>query len=207
MVPQAWTLSLELAFYAIAPFVVHRKIRVIIALAVFSLIVRSMINFVDIDYNLWVRRFFPSEMCLFLLGVLSYRISKLWPVIAKKRSIAAGYGVQGALAALIVCHFLLFGGSTLGRAVLVLTVGAALPFLTQQFGRNSLDKFLGDLSYPTYLCHLAVIAAIKEFSPALFPVYWVVLASVLCAAAIFWLIERPIDRWRQARVAAANSGG
>lgn len=199
LLPQAWTLSLELAFYAIAPFIVKRRIGLILGLALLSLGVRSMVNFVDVDYNLWVRRFFPSELCLFLVGVLAYRVGETWDGVKIGKNRAVGFGLLGGLTLLICFHHTLFGASSLGRGVIILLIGASLPVLMQAFGRSPIDRFLGNLSYPVYLCHLIVIAGMSRFAPGWTAVYWIVAVTLVFGAAIYLAIDRPIDRWRQSR--------
>ena len=72
IVPQAWTLGIELMFYLIAPLLVKRKAQYIILLIFFSLGIR-LYTYVVLKYSFdpWTYRFFPSELALFLLGTLS----------------------------------------------------------------------------------------------------------------------------------------
>ena len=69
LVPQAWTLSIEIMFYILVPFVV-RKIRVIALLFSLSLFIRFLaISFGFGLHDPWTYRFFPFELALFFLGL------------------------------------------------------------------------------------------------------------------------------------------
>ena len=75
LIPQAWTIGLELIFYLIAPFLVRRKIRIILILISISVLIRCYIYFIlDMQHDPWTYRFFPSELALFLIGTISYHI-------------------------------------------------------------------------------------------------------------------------------------
>lgn len=74
IVVPAWTLSLELAFYLLAPFILRRHILLIAGIAFASYIFRFEAyshgyRSIALDY-----RFFPFELSLFLYGALSYRL-------------------------------------------------------------------------------------------------------------------------------------
>jgi peptidoglycan/LPS O-acetylase OafA/YrhL len=73
IVVPAWSLSIELAFYAIAPFILRRNVVVIAVVALAS-------NWLRFFRSVWSGyysaatdcRFFPFELSLFLFGSLSY---------------------------------------------------------------------------------------------------------------------------------------
>ena len=73
IIPQSWTLSLELFFYLIAPFVL-KNIRLIILIIILSLSLRFFLASKGFSNDPWSYRFFPNEISLFLLGSLSHQI-------------------------------------------------------------------------------------------------------------------------------------
>ena len=66
IIPQAWTVGLELLFYLVAPFIVRRKLKVIFVLIVLSLLIRFVLVSKGFDYDPWSYRFFPNELVFFL---------------------------------------------------------------------------------------------------------------------------------------------
>jgi peptidoglycan/LPS O-acetylase OafA/YrhL len=205
LVPQAWTLSLELAFYALAPLIVKRRLWVIAAVAGISLAVRAMWEIAGVDYNIWVRRMFLSEACLFLLGVAAYRCAKPITAWAGANARKIGFAALAGLAALIGFHSTLFGTTSLGRAVLFFSLAFALPFIHNALGRNAIDRKIGDLSYPVYIVHILIIAVIRWVAPEFAKPAITVIASLVAALGLYLLIDRPVDRLRQ-KLAATRQG-
>jgi peptidoglycan/LPS O-acetylase OafA/YrhL len=72
--PQAWTLSVELTFYLIAPFVIRRGLGTLMLLIAASLAVRAAVWLAALPLDPWCQRFTPAELCFFLLGVVCYHI-------------------------------------------------------------------------------------------------------------------------------------
>ncbi|REC40323.1 acyltransferase family protein [Chryseobacterium sp. 5_R23647] len=76
-IPQAWTIGVELLFYVIAPFLVRRKIYVIFSLIFCSILLRCFLYYgLDLKFDPWTARFFPTELVFFLLGTLAYHVYK-----------------------------------------------------------------------------------------------------------------------------------
>jgi peptidoglycan/LPS O-acetylase OafA/YrhL len=97
--------------------------------------------------------------------------------------------------------------AAVGFAVLVLA--AASPGAFARLLRWRPLTLLGDMSYSLYLVHLPVLITLWRFVPAtrhpyLFSV-GVVVFSCLAAAALYWGVELPAERWRHRRKAAARA--
>ncbi|WZB68981.1 acyltransferase family protein [Achromobacter xylosoxidans] len=74
LVPQAWTLGVEITFSLVAPFVL-RSPRRLLALLAASLALRAVLIATGIGLSdPWTYRFFPAELALFLAGALSHQI-------------------------------------------------------------------------------------------------------------------------------------
>ena len=204
LVPQAWTLSLELAFYSVAPFLVKRHVGVIAAVAVASLVIRMCWEVAGVDYNLWVRRMFASELCLFLLGVLAFRLTPSFVAFTgARRARTIGFASLAALVALVCVHSTLFGVTAMGRAILFFSLAISLPFIHHALGRNSIDRRVGDLSYPVYIVHILVIASIRQWAPDHAGVAVMIAATLIAAIILYLLIDRPVDALRQRLVAVS----
>jgi peptidoglycan/LPS O-acetylase OafA/YrhL len=163
LAPQAWTLGVELSFYALAPFIV-RRVRIVVVLFALSWLARGtgMINGLSADP--WTYRFFPFELGLFLLGVLSYHayshFSLLKIVCSKKNAQTAFYFVT----ILGTVTFAWIPVSGLSRVLLsgafLLWMFAAMPFLFHFQQTHRFDSWVGDLSFPIYIGHYLTVSAL-----------------------------------------------
>jgi peptidoglycan/LPS O-acetylase OafA/YrhL len=64
------------------------------------------------------------------------------------------------------------------------------------------------MSYPLYLAHWPVWLFIRDFMPVpwpRFPGLVPALASIVAAACLVIYVERPIERWRQARITSGRN--
>ena len=102
LVPQAWSLSVELTFYLCAPFILKNRNLLYTCLAL-SLIARgaAMVSGFGLA-DPWSYRFFPFELSLFLFGALAHqillpRVERLCDAVPRLETIAVA-----ALLAMIV---------------------------------------------------------------------------------------------------------
>ncbi len=66
------------------------------------------------------------------------------------------------------------------------------------------DKYIGELSYPLYICHFL-------FGWLLLPttfqaVYLALFLSLVMSAALYHFVEKPVDVWRQSRLKTRKLG-
>ena len=202
----AWTLSIELMFYIVAPFILRRHVLLIATLAYAS----YRLRFDGYHFGFYSEatnyRFFPFELSLFLYGAVCFRLGKFLLPANPKWS--------GAIAA-TACVFVLapltfFQGY---QYELYAVIGILLPALFDFSRRTNWDRSLGDLSYPLYLVHwpigIVAVAIVRSLQPGMigtvapYPILIVVIA-----VGVSVLIDRyvilPIDAWRQARVHARS---
>jgi peptidoglycan/LPS O-acetylase OafA/YrhL len=206
MVGQAWSLGSELLFYLMAPFIV-RSVKRIIACICIGLAIRWGVIFGLHGFNstIWGYNFFPATCCLFCLGSLCYH---LYPRLRHYRFAAAAGGV-------ITAGFAVFALVSTLRWHSILQVGPAgldtgplwsayilyavsLPLLFCCWRQNKIDRWVGELSYPLYLVHGAVIGLVFAHIHAgqMVKSALVVVISIGVAALVFMCIDRPVDAWR-----------
>jgi peptidoglycan/LPS O-acetylase OafA/YrhL len=160
LVPQAWTLGVELSFYAIAPFILRYN-RLIIILFFFSCAIRIFTVQIGLGlHDPWTYRFFPSELSIFLLGSLSNIY--LLPIIRTETTAqhkGLVFTAGGTLTFITVCAlYNLMPFEEHWRHYLVLVLGATilpLAFSLQKYWK--VDSFIGELSYPIYICHFLIL--------------------------------------------------
>ena len=203
LVPQAWTLGLELTFYAIAPFVLPRR-RVLLSLLAGSLALRIalIVNGIGLQ-DPWTYRFFPTELALFLLGAVAHQWLVPWyrRMSDRVNMIAPTAATCGFLAITLAYQWL--PGSSAFRTLLLFGLFfACLPMVFRFQESKSWDRAVGEISYPLYICHLLVIAGVSRALPQLGIggrlAYVVVGAGGAIALAILLntLIAQPVERYR-----------
>ncbi len=203
LIPQAWSLSMELYFYMLAPFILRRGMYCVGGIFVLSLVLRLFIVSKGPEYDLFLRRFFPAELCLFLIGYFSYFL--FTRIKEYKRKYSLGLICWITLLAVLVFHNEI--NEKLSLALLAFTMFLSMPFIFNLAKDSRLDRFLGNISYPIYIVHFLIIAIFEEYFEeqyfeeeyALFMLLLVFSASIV----IYYGVEAPIDRWRQRRVRAA----
>lgn len=205
-VPQAWSLSLELYFYLLAPFLARRSLAVLVTLVLLSVLARVlMFALFGWHRDPWSYRFFPGELVFFLLGGLACRAHASWQSRMTPR--AARLASAVLLATTLLWPLLPLGRDSLaGRLPYLLLLAATLPWLFELSRDDPRDRALGELSYPLYLCHLLLIAAfdaLLQSVPSL-RAGGVVLASLALAWMLARFVEWPLERFRGRRLAQAG---
>ncbi|WP_088142561.1 acyltransferase family protein [Achromobacter xylosoxidans] len=202
LVPQAWTLGVEMSFYLVAPFVLHSPRRLLALLAA-SLALRGVLIATGIGLSdPWTYRFFPTELALFLLGSLSHQVLlpryKAWTQRIKRLP-EIGTAV---LAVYCVLHFSIAINHNVRDGLAVLLFAALLPLAFLFQSRHRLDKAIGELSYPIYICHSLVIMFFKWLleeahldQPLLFSAL-VITSTIAFSALLNSVIADPIERLR-----------
>lgn len=165
LVPQAWTLGVELTFYLIAPFVLHHRWR-IYCLLVCSLGIRGGLIYLGIGWDdPWTYRFFPAELALFLIGALAHQI--LLPMYnrlpERQLKLYAQYATI-VLVFIVVIFFKIPIPELYRTLVLFVMFVIALPLLFIFSNYYDLDRAIGDLSYPVYICHILVLMVVMAGS-------------------------------------------
>jgi peptidoglycan/LPS O-acetylase OafA/YrhL len=196
----AWTLELELTFYLLAPFLLNRRLGVIIAIIAASFAARFVWYAMGHDVDPWNYRFFPFEIGLFLLGSVAYRISRTMAWQPDRR-------ISLAMLAIVIVSILFYDKlGFAGQSFLFLFIFAAfVPYVFELTRSWKFDGFLADMSFPLYLVHWPVWLFIRDRVPVPWPDYPGIVpavASVVSAALLVVLVERPVERWRASRVAA-----
>ena len=180
----AWSLGIEMIFYLMAPFILRSKRLVFLALIV-SFILNRMFT---------TAKFFQI-FYLFFLGAISYLI------YLKIRKIGISVLLQNKF---VVCSLLFFAAGFIFFLVPVLPhfeglidkiyylqIMLIIPFVFPVISKSIFDKFLGDLSYPLYICHMFIIEAFPRLSFEL-----LTLAVLVLSFTIFILIDKPIQEYK-----------
>jgi peptidoglycan/LPS O-acetylase OafA/YrhL len=159
LLPQAWTLGIEITFYLLAPFILFRK-RIIIALLVSSLLLRIYLISIGLGTkDPWTYRFFPTELALFLLGALAHQV--LLPIYQKNFStiqIEKYSKISTYFLVILTLVFSFIPIKEIQKSFVLFSIFLFLMPLSFIFQSNrKWDKWIGDLSYPLYISHMLVL--------------------------------------------------
>lgn len=195
LVPQSWSLSIELGFYLLAPWLVARRSAVLAALVAITLAARWWLASLGLTFDPWTYRFFPIEIGSFVSGILIYRTMRHRQASRLTQTVA--------LAGLIVLTLTLSAlpGGWITRLAFYGYCAWALPLVFQLTRTNRVDRYLGELSYPVYLTHLLVIsvALYSGWSGTRLAGLIVVMVA-LSAIVLHEVIQKPVERVRARRV-------
>lgn len=214
LVPQAWSLSVELYFYMLAPFLVTRGVRVLVGAALASFALRVGLWWsAGLNDDPWSYRFFPSELMFFMLGAIACH------AYGERTAQGEGgrsawkkhpWGLHAALAVMVVAAVWVgrldrpFGPGHLIAPLVTACAFLALPWLFAATRTRRLDRLLGELSYPVYICHVLVIWIVGSggFAVGRGRFFLVIALVLLVAATLYRWVDEPIDRLRHARLQA-----
>jgi len=209
LVPIAWTLGVELIFYTIAPFIVRRATSFILAIIAASFFIRFFTYLYFSPQEPWVGHFFPSELALFLLGTISY---KMYRWLQNNEFSKKGQYIIAVVfyAVLLFYQFLPLKkvlASHLINWLFYLLTCLSLPVVFQLSKSSRFDSRIGELSYPIYISHLLVILTIRpfitRFALQAYAGELSILFTIIFAYILMKAISDPIEKIRQARVRAA----
>jgi peptidoglycan/LPS O-acetylase OafA/YrhL len=194
-VPQAWSISFELVFYLLAPWLNRRSTRFLVSLTLCSLALKILFR-IYLGGGVgtkWDQQFLPPQFGFFTLGMLAFRLKGF--LVPR---------VQAALKSYFLLFFgLLFVYKTLpplvAEPLFLLLTFIGLPALFAQTQASKIDGWIGDLSYPMYLTHIMVrwlmlgtsAQAFSSVAPGK-----LLVATILFSILFVFCLEKPLDRWR-----------
>ncbi len=203
LIPQAWTLSLELMFYALAPFFMRMKTTYLAGILIASFSLRLILVSHGFDSDSWAYYFFPTELAFFLLGMFSYKIYAR----ISTRSIPTNFSVATFIFVIALTIFItVIRYIPIVKAVgYFLIVAAGIPFVFYLTKENKFDRWLGEFSYAIYISHILVRTVLADFlsitgkeDPRFG--WWVASGSFLLSFVLLHLVIYPIEKFRQQRL-------
>ncbi|SRR5258708_6825473 len=209
LIPQAWTLQVELLFYLLIPFVIlFSKKLFILFFGFYLLLFFGFILPHDLLSHLTLTFAFLTSLLYFLLGVISYRY--IYKSLKKKQ--LSSY-VFLFVSLFFLTYVLLYEFVPIKVAFPFLGITdfpyyilfvVCTPFLFLFTSRSVLDRFIGELSYPIYLIHMFFIKLLSNVSffrhDSNYKTIAVLTLTIVFSILIVRYFEVPIDRFRQKRI-------
>ncbi len=196
LIPQAWTLVLELWFYLLIPFIYKNKLAVI-SLLIASILIKYTVLSTHGGDVVWEYRYFPAELCYFLLGWFSYRVYQ--KLNFKKFGLLA---LVISIFLLSIFNFIQFD-IYLREWLFYIALVFLIPIIFCYSKDSVLDRSLGDLSYPVYISHILVNNVVHPliFVPFSLDRNWqpaiVLAASIALSIVINKFVQQPIELIRR----------
>jgi peptidoglycan/LPS O-acetylase OafA/YrhL len=208
----AWSISVEMMFYLLAPWLV-RDLRGSAVLAAIGMAWNFAAPYMDIDTIRSVLgnsphtsetalKYYalPSSFLFFGAGAFAYHfIYKRHILVQNRPSSALLYlavvGATGVFALTV---------SPLMAWWQMLAFAVGVPALFSLTRLNGLDRTIGELSYPIYILHLPVVILLRHLNIGAPLTLGTMTAtvSIVAGLVVFWLVDRPVDRWRHRMVTA-----
>lgn len=198
IMPQVWTVTLDVVFYLAAPFVLLHAFsrRVMLVLGVIACLLFAwrahtvpawFISFYSFGWVYWVAFLLGAETRL-----SGWRFGPAWAGLVS--------------VVLVMAAWLPLGQAPVLWQLLTLPAFAVLiSFLGARKETPPLDRFLGELTYAIYLLQLPVLNALQQLHVPRYAL-WTVVLTLILAVFVSVGIERPLDRFRRhAEAWAKNS--
>ncbi|HXC65596.1 MAG TPA: hypothetical protein VNZ67_14640, partial [bacterium] len=147
----------------------------------------------------WTYRFFPTEIGVFLLGLLSYRLYRHGSVQGGAWTVVGRHAAAMLIPMVALSQWIPWDRGT--ATLLTLAVlSLALPYLFTRTKDSAFDRFLGEFSYGIYLGHILVDNFLHTFGFLNGDGPWNSVVVLGVVMGLVWLIRRfteiPSDRWR-----------
>jgi peptidoglycan/LPS O-acetylase OafA/YrhL len=209
LVPPAWSLSLEVVFYAMVPFLVKLRTRSLLCITLGILGAKALTLMVStgdngpLDY-----RFLPFEAAAFLGGMTVYRCRAA--IVGRVNAVVALGGLALFLPTFQAVNWVARAAGfseEIPSVVLVVWAAVALPHLACHAGMTGrIENQLGQLSLPIYLLHwpmLELFGSMAWFQESIPGVrFGVALSATVLMSLVSNGVAEKLGVWLRARLTA-----
>ena len=185
LVPQNWSLAVELTFYLAAPLLARCATPTLVTICA-----AAFVAWFNVSHPLAFPHMLPfSNFWLFVLGMIAYRTlptAQRWTTVQ-----------QAAVALIPFAIFVLWSpmSERLQSPQMLIIFAAGLPALFALSRNWGWDRHVGELSYPIYITHL-----IFQWPATVFGTWWAgyvcATISILLSIALYRFVQMPVDAFR-----------
>lgn len=198
VIPQSWSLGLEMSFYLVIPWIlIYFSKRQIYGLAFASFLVFLAAYFGKIHSDYFGYRLLLGTLFMFLVG---WSFSQNDNNAKKFRTIV--FLSAGALLLIAFLNKFLYDLPYTKEVLVGLMVGILVVGFIKNFNFSTLDEFFGNLSYGVFLNHFIIIWIMEKFIVVktfdILDILILLISSCVLAFISFYYIERHALRWRRA---------
>lgn len=198
LIPPAWSLGIELWFYILAPFLAVRSSRWLLGGLLLSLTIRLALYWGGLYEDPWGYRFFPSELAFFLAGMLMHRLyRRLGEKIKPSHGLASIFLLIAGLFVLPAITV----SETAKHSLFLIFFAASIPFSFHASRFNTWDRWIGELSYPIYICHTfnqQLVMTLGRSLEVSSQRVVIVGTTLLLAIVLKLMVELPLEKFRRA---------
>lgn len=187
IIPQAWSLGLEMCFYLVIPFILIYRARLVLFYGSAIVFILAFFGYINSDWHGY--RLLPGVLFIFLCGSFiksGGTVERLSVLAAWCLALAGCAMIATGRAAWLPYNAQVAAGVVIGIPMIMLL--SRIPY-------HRLDEFLGNISYGVFLNHYLIIYAFKAFGiskiNAELAVLYVASAFVLSGIS-YYLAERPV---------------
>lgn len=189
VIPQNWSVAVELTFYLLAPWLARRQTGTLVVICVASFVGWNLTK-----TDLAFQHMLPmANFWLFVMGMITFR----WAVELK-------YVRRRSLLALAMIPFVVFylwerNVSNATAAMFFVAFATGLPALFVLTRNINADRWIGELSYPIYITHLFFqfpTSNLGWWSP-----YACAAISIVISVLLYKFVQLPVDQYRHRFVA------
>lgn len=197
VVPQAWSIELELLFYCLAPLLVRLSTKFLVGMLLVLAAAKLYVSSVVTGTDYWSLRFPPFELSMFLSGIVAYRIYKRMDRYEVNRLVM--YALSAVLFAVLMNADMIRSEND-RMALLYIAMPLCVPFVFKITKYSLADRIIGELSYPIYLVHQAVMQMVLYWYKGPYPVAFAAVAVVGVSFLFCRCVLTPLEAFRRFQV-------
>lgn len=204
LVPQAWTIGIELAFYLTVPFLFRIKTFYLVVLLMISVGIKIILINAGLNFDPWSHRFMPAEFYFFVGGFLCHRFYKY--LLQKEIQTSLLFiPFVGMVLATAFFQYIPSPSNEIRFNIYLAALAVCLPFIFLLTRKSKLDQWLGEFTYPVYLVHFLVIAFVFKISEngnleTSYTAEVSLFITMVISYFLFTYISKPIEKIRQHRL-------